>query len=77
MSATRSKLEDCIPVRIRKSRIEIGTQISISFVVPAAIKITGRVVTRDISPDGDSVIEYTSQEEAEQAVIKAGFRPIY
>ena len=69
--------DDRVPIRIRKSRIEVGTQIQISFVVPAAIKMTGRIVNREIDPEGDSVIEYSNREEAIQAVINAGFRPVY
>jgi hypothetical protein len=76
MSNERNK-EERVAVKIRKSRIEVGTQISISFVVPATIRMDGRIVTRDISPNGDSVIEYTNREEAEAAVIAAGFRPVY
>ncbi len=70
-------LEERQTVKIRKSRIEIGANIAVSYVVPAAIKMEGRQVSRVIEPDGDSVIEYTDRDEAEAAVLNAGFRPVY
>lgn len=69
--------EERLPVKIRKSRSEIGSNITTSFVVPAGIKMAGRSVTREIDPEGDSVMEFNTKEEAEAAVIKAGYRPIY
>ena len=74
---TQKTKEERVPVKIRKSRIEVGTQITTAYVVPATIKMDGRVVTREIDPDGDSVIEFSSREEAEAAVMDAGFRPVY
>ncbi len=70
-------LEERQTVKIRKGRIEIGANIATSYIVPAAIKMEGRQVSRVIDPDGDSVIEYTDRDEAEKAVLDAGFRPVY
>ncbi len=70
-------MEERQAVKIRKSRIEIGANIATSYVVPAAIKMEGRQVSREIDPTGDSVIEYTDRDEAEAAIIVAGFRPVY